>query len=110
MAEFNKHSALTDPRSSRVLRLLSSEDNHAKLICELVEEKLLDDDPPNYAAISYTLDNQHPSKEIVCDEKTLLVTENCEDILIRFRVSERISFIWVDAICINQDAVEEVGQ
>jgi hypothetical protein len=25
-------------------------------------------------------------------------------------VSDRISFIWIDAICINQDAVEEVGQ
>lgn len=110
MAEFYKHSALTDRRSIRVLRILPSEDNHAKLRCELVEEKLQDDDPPNYAAISYTWDNQRPSKEIVCDEKTLLVTENCENILIRFRVPDRISFIWIDAICINQDAVEEVGQ
>jgi hypothetical protein len=110
MAEFYKHSPLTNRRSIRVLRLLPSEDDHAKVRCELVEEKLLDDDPPNYAAISYTWDNQRPSKEIICDEKTLLVTENCEDILRRVRVSSRVSYLWIDAICINQDAVEEVGQ
>jgi hypothetical protein len=75
MPEFYKHSPLTDRRSIRVLRLLPSEDDHAKVRRELIEEKLLDDDPPNYAAISYTWDNQRPSKEIICDEKTLLVTE-----------------------------------
>jgi hypothetical protein len=57
MAEFYKHSAFTDPRSIRVQRLLPSEDNYAKVRCELVEEKLQDGDLPNYAAILYTWDN-----------------------------------------------------
>jgi hypothetical protein len=110
MAEFYKHSALTDRRYIRVLRVLPSEDIKADLRGELVEEKLQEDDPPSYAAISYTWDNQHPSKEIICDGKTLLVTKNCEDILFRSRTPDRITFLWIDAICINQDDVEEVGQ
>ncbi|KAI1360710.1 heterokaryon incompatibility protein-domain-containing protein [Xylaria arbuscula] len=98
---------LTLPNSTRILKIYPSRYKTAALVCELTEEVLNSSNPPSYAAISYTWGSQAPSRRIFCHGKTLLVTENCEAILRQFRRTDKISYLWIDAICINQNVVQE---
>jgi len=53
--------------------------------------------------LSYTWDDQKPTRDITCNEKSLYVTENVFQALRRLRSREgRKLFLWIDAICINQ--------
>ena len=105
--ELFTYQPLTSPKSTRIIKIYPSRYKTAALVCELIEEVLRDDNPPSYAAISYTWGSQIPSKRIFCHGKTLLVTENCKAIMRRFRRADKISYLWIDAICINQCIVEE---
>ncbi|KAI1158206.1 heterokaryon incompatibility protein-domain-containing protein [Nemania serpens] len=98
---------LTSPRSTRILKIYPSRYETAALVCELTEEELNDDNPPSYAAISYTWGSQLPSRRILCHGQALTVTVNCEAILRRFRRGDKMSYLWIDAICIDQSTVEE---
>ncbi|KAI0412019.1 heterokaryon incompatibility protein-domain-containing protein [Xylaria grammica] len=98
---------LASPKHTRILKIYPSRYEAAALVCELTEEALDNVNPPSYAAVSYTWGSQRPSRRIFCHGKTLLVTENCEAILRRFRQADKMSYLWVDAICINQSIVEE---
>ncbi|KAI1110045.1 heterokaryon incompatibility protein-domain-containing protein [Nemania sp. NC0429] len=98
---------LTSPRSTRILKIYPSRYETAALVCELSEEELNDENPPSYAAISYTWGSQLPSRKILCHGKAFSVTENCEAILRRFRQGNKMSCLWIDAICIDQSTVEE---
>ncbi|KAI1185657.1 heterokaryon incompatibility protein-domain-containing protein [Nemania serpens] len=98
---------LTSPISTRILKIYPSRYEASALVCELMEEELNDDNPPSYAAISYTWSSQSPSRRILCHGKALAVTENCEAILRRFRQGDKMSYLWIDAICIDQSNVNE---
>jgi tetratricopeptide (TPR) repeat protein len=101
---------LVSPKSTRILKVYPSRYKTAALVCELTEEKLDDDNPPSYAAISYTWGSQLPDRRIFCHGEVLIITENCEAILRRFRQADKMTYLWIDAICINQNAVEERSQ
>ncbi|KAI0966472.1 heterokaryon incompatibility protein-domain-containing protein, partial [Xylaria arbuscula] len=98
---------LPSPKYTRILKIYPSRYEAAALVCELTEEALDNVNPPSYAAVSYTWGSQRPSRRIFCHGKMLLVTENCEAILRQFRQADKMSYLWVDAICINQSIVEE---
>lgn len=89
--------------SIRLLRLHGSPDEAAPLYCDLVECRL--GEPSDYEAISYTWQGQKPSREVSCSGMTILVTENCEAALRRFRPWTKGDFrlLWIDSICINQE-------
>lgn len=101
------HQPLTSSRSTRIIKIYPSRYETSALVCELSEEELNDDNPPSYAAISYTWGSQSPSKIILCHGKALAVTQNCEAILRRFRQVDKMSYVWIDAICIDQSNVKE---
>jgi len=69
------------------------------------------DDHPQYEALSYTWDSKKKKSRILLNGYVFRVTENLEQALstlVGFRkLWRRISYLWVDAICINQDSDQE---
>lgn len=66
---------------------------------------------PRFAALSYTWDNDSDNDllkhTIVCSGHNLNITTNCRDALRDIRRQFGSVAIWVDAICINQNDIEE---
>ena len=63
---------------------------------------------PPYEAISYAWGDPVFSASILCSRKcSLAITENLSAALYQFRYPGRERVLWVDAICINQQDVDE---
>jgi hypothetical protein len=65
--------------------------------------------PPTYEALSYVWgeDSDSLSRHISCSGVEIPITRNCYDALRTLHRHFGVRSIWVDAICINQDNVEE---
>ncbi|KAK1847261.1 heterokaryon incompatibility protein [Colletotrichum chrysophilum] len=110
------YSPLPSPRHTRLIRLHASDTDNYPIICDLVEVNI--DDRPTYEALSYTWNNEHPTKplEIVPAEgsniTSLLVTTNCARALriLRKRIKPNSTAkigLWVDDVCIDQSSSGE---
>ena len=62
---------------------------------------------PAFEAISYTWDNQEPDNILVVDGQQLAVTKNAKRIVYDRATRLQSRWIWIDAICIKQDDVDE---
>ncbi|KAF2648600.1 HET-domain-containing protein [Lophiostoma macrostomum CBS 122681] len=60
-----------------------------------------------YAALSYVWGSRASPREITCNGQPLKVTRNLFDALVAIRHPTTAGPLWVDAICINQEDVEE---
>ncbi|ETS78471.1 hypothetical protein PFICI_10533 [Pestalotiopsis fici W106-1] len=94
----------------RLLRLLPGVFDDG-VECEIVKAELCL--LPEYEAISYTWadetgDASH-CQTISISGKPFLVTKNCEMALKRVRMRYYTRVIWIDAICIDQDDIQERG-
>lgn len=117
---------LPDNPSSPASKLLSLESGqHSILRCQLITVDL--DQAPPYVALSYTWATEdgdagltrrmivHSEVETENDglmyptetDEVIYVTANCEDALRRTRDSSFTEFLWVDAICIDQNRILE---
>jgi hypothetical protein len=65
---------------------------------------------PEYTALSYVWGEPSEKHSIVLEGRSLNITRNCFDALLDFRTRFGTTSIWVDSICINQKAVQEVNQ
>jgi hypothetical protein len=66
---------------------------------------------PPYVAISYTWGDQTKRRDVVINERRLSVTQNTWYALWQVFNARTDSFIWIDAICINQlDSLEKSHQ
>lgn len=77
------------------------------ICCDLYKVSL--DDVPDYAALSYVWGNSKQTKNICLGGRITPVTVNLANALKRLR-EMRQEFFWADAICINQDDIDERGQ
>ncbi|KAM7184300.1 Heterokaryon incompatibility protein (HET) domain containing protein [Rhypophila sp. PSN 637] len=77
--------------------------------CEL---KLLDlsDESEQYEAISYCWGDEQDKATITINGNTVPVTKSLNDALKRLRTREKKRTVWADAICINQDDLNERQQ
>ena len=102
---FYKYQALTPSRSQVRLVILSpgqlSDDIHCCLVHSLLDSK------PQYEALSYTWGDPYPKKSILVSNKAFEVGVNLETALRYLRDPYRYRTLWIDAICINQDDVDE---
>ena len=106
MSTFYTNIPLKSPRSIRLLSLSPSKDSQAALQCELIPADV--DHLPPFEALSYAWDSDHGEPiPILCQERELLITENCGLALRRLRYSSKIRILWVDAICIDQNSERE---
>lgn len=75
-------------------------------------ETVLED---HYEALSYTWGNPRAVCEIFCKDSrsgitcSMAVTANCYDALKSLRLPGATRILWIDAICINQDDIQERG-
>jgi hypothetical protein len=66
---------------------------------------------PPYEAISYTWDGQTPDQPLIVNGRCLRVTRNAWDIVRSRATRKTVRWLWIDAICINQeDTVEKSSQ
>jgi hypothetical protein len=94
--------------SIRVLFLEPEPNYDAPLRCSLAELPL--DPAPEYSALSYAWDAQHPSCPVQCNGGVLRVTPNCESALRRLRHGQDVQKLWIDSICIDQTSTSECSQ
>ncbi|KAF2116547.1 heterokaryon incompatibility protein-domain-containing protein [Lophiotrema nucula] len=106
-----KYSALSSTSSFRLLEYdvtaLASEQFSGPLNIRLIESSL--ENPPAYDAISYTWDNQHPTRRISCNNKDLHITPNCYQVLQNIVIVQGYGAktLWIDAVCIDQLSAAE---
>ena len=108
-----QYEKLTEPDALRFVLLLPSEDLQSPLRCEListtlstVENDLLD----HYTALSYVWGDPSRRVSINVEGKTLSITASLDTALRHLRDPSRTRRIWADAICINQNDIEERNQ
>jgi len=87
----------------RLIRFLDADD----LRCELKHFHL--DHAPPYWALSYTWGTETATNDLFLNDRTLAIRQNLSLALARIgkRVKDEHIYLWVDAICINQEDVSE---
>lgn len=100
--------------SFRVMHLLAGQ--AADPIRFSLQVTACDADPHiDYEALSYAWGDPTLTQEILCEGteggalRSLRVASNCYNALTSLRLSDKTRVLWIDAICINQDDVEERG-
>lgn len=105
------YAPLPDPSSYiRLLRIqsveaTSSDTSHVRCVLHLFP---LEQAPP-YNAISYTWGPPTPTKSIYVDGKLREIRKNCKDVLLQAYNWQPSEYYWIDAICIDQNNLEEKG-
>ncbi|KAH8623354.1 HET-domain-containing protein [Alternaria alternata] len=97
-----------DGDSFRLLRVLPSPISISRIRCELYTASISREED-KYIAGSYVWGPPEPSEPIVINGKSFQVRSNLFRFLRAFRSRHRSQVIWIDAICINQDDVQERG-
>ena len=79
----------------------------ADLRCDIIHVSL--NHKPSYEALSYTWGDPTSRQAITCNlwRDTLLVTLNCASALRRLRLGNVERILWIDAICIDQENIQE---
>ncbi|KAK8075658.1 Heterokaryon incompatibility protein 6-OR allele [Apiospora hydei] len=95
------------PRSDRHIRLLELKPGNPNDIvtAKLITHRL--EDATDYEALSYTWGNPEEHQTIQCNGVPIRVTPNLFNALLGLRDTKNEITLWVDAICINQQNVEE---
>lgn len=94
-------------RQIRILEIEEPVDRDEREITSTMKIINLDDDKPQFVALSYVWGPPSPAETISCGGCQIQVTANCRSALWRLRKINGAMSIWVDSICINQEAIEE---
>ena len=97
--------ALESPNTFRLLKLHSSEGD--KVNCTLEHHTLGSTDYP-YRALSYTWDQDEPRHSVFLSDGSIIkVRKNLWNALKFLRDKKSDCYLWIDAICINQQSNQE---
>ena len=85
------------------------------VVCKVLQMKVYRSDCENsegdfsgpYEALSYTWGNPDRNHYITWNDKAVGVTENLYSALVHLRLTDKPRYLWSDAICINQNDVDE---
>ncbi|KAH7313177.1 heterokaryon incompatibility protein-domain-containing protein [Rhexocercosporidium sp. MPI-PUGE-AT-0058] len=103
-----RYTPLSCPGQIRLLKLLKGVPG-SDIKCEFLPVDLASSSE-SYNAISYTWGNPVLKHSIVCGRDELRVAENVRCVLDKMRMPDEAKFIWIDALCIDQQNLEERGQ
>jgi hypothetical protein len=62
---------------------------------------------PAYKALSYCWGDESPTEALVCNEQCLSIRPNLSEAIKQIHNSLQPMWIWIDAICINQNDIDE---
>ena len=93
-----------DKKEIRLIRASSWNQDEDILAFEVTSVSL--DAPPEYTALSYVWGSSEKVASVMLDGRPLPVTGSLYRLLTRARVL-RDAYMWVDAICINQEDISE---
>lgn len=83
----------------RLLRVLRDEDQLRYCLSTFSKDNI-----PNFYALSYSWDGQSRDQVILCNDTLLAVTSNVQKLLPYLHLEYKSNYIWIDAICIDQDS------
>jgi len=98
---------LQTPESLRFIKLLPGEEDSPVQI-SLHHGTL--SDLPTVAAVSYEWGEKVRRHEVHCESQVLKATKNLLDLLKTLRSAGESRWLWIDALCINQDDLDERSQ
>jgi hypothetical protein len=100
---------LTSLRNTRVLILQPHNERVAPLHCTLKELSfdVRNKAQPRYKALSYVWGAKLEKRPLLCDNRMIFITPNCESALRYLRHKKNSVTLWVDAVCIDQDNWDE---
>ncbi|PVH96704.1 HET-domain-containing protein, partial [Periconia macrospinosa] len=106
-----QYSPLSDVQKNiRLLKILPSVSDDAEIHVELFEYSL-QNSRHSYEALSYVWGEPHPARSIYVDNEHFDVTPNLYSALLQLRDHSLPRYIWIDAVCINQqDYAEKATQ
>lgn len=94
--------------SAKAFRLLKlHRGNEEEELSASLELANLEDRTQEYEALSYHWGSPVFQHKIKIGDEYLNITETLHDALLRIRLQEQDRITWVDAICINQNAIDE---
>ena len=96
-----------DSCSIRLLRLQPSCDPSAKINCTVFHTTINHSGHTSYEALSYTWGDTRHTAEISLSGHAFNATVNLESALRALRMPDKPRTLWVDAVCINQDDLDE---
>ncbi|KKO97337.1 hypothetical protein THAR02_10557 [Trichoderma harzianum] len=107
-----RYSPLLGHRHIRLLRLLPDRNENAPLHSQLFDYPMLemDDGQHMYEALSYVWGSSERPHILHIDEKSLPITANLYEVLLRLRDKMIERILWIDAVCIDQTSIEERGE
>lgn len=93
----------------RLLRLLKG-DSFEDIQCQLFHTRLHQGEfGMSYEALSYTWDGTERTQRIKIDGNVIGVIHNLHLAIEHLRSKDKDRILWIDAICINQDNIQERG-
>jgi hypothetical protein len=101
------------PDTIRLLHLLPSENKDAPIQCRLIDYSLQISSKRKhlYEALSYVWGGENKPNSLSVDGRILSITASLHAALLRLRDYALGRFLWVDAVCINQnDDIEKEHQ
>ncbi|KAB5581184.1 heterokaryon incompatibility protein-domain-containing protein [Coniochaeta sp. 2T2.1] len=102
-----QYTPLTGARQMRLLKLYAGAEGD-ELAGELVHTSL--DETPSFTALSYAWGDPQPRKAIYCSGLRVETGPSLHSALQHLRQPQREAFLWVDALCINQEDIPERSQ
>lgn len=99
------HPYVYGPLQSDEIRLLKAVNQDGQILYHL-EHIALDTAPP-YTALSYCWGDPSPIRTLVCDNLALPITDSVKVLLPYLAPESGKSYLWIDAICIDQINLKE---
>ncbi|KAJ4299110.1 hypothetical protein N0V90_004354 [Kalmusia sp. IMI 367209] len=104
MASIYKQRILSG-RTFRLLFIHPAQHYEQQLQCSCLPFAI--DDAPSFEALSYVWGRPTPAVEVLCDGEPISIQPELASALSRLRLQQHTRIVWADAICINQNDVEE---
>ncbi|KAI0517979.1 heterokaryon incompatibility protein-domain-containing protein [Xylaria bambusicola] len=89
------------------IRLLGLHPGHSTDEIRCTLRTVTFDQNPKFEALSYVWGDPKDTREIIVDDQPFQATVNLEAALRALRKSKKTRVLWVDAICINQQDIDE---
>jgi hypothetical protein len=100
------HSEQLQPRHIRILEVESSPHPSGIINCRCIHVPL-EDRSHKYVAVSYTWGSPQKPCQLLVNGHLLKITQTVHEIFQSKIMAEPGTLIWIDAICINQENLEE---